>query len=132
MTVPEPSAHGWGWFAAWAIAGAGLCVGFLGALSIGIFVLPVAVVMLVVLLRCRPAANSKAGILSGLGLPLLVVAARSGGWTPWYPWAIAGVLLVAAGLWLQLRRHRSDVGSGAAAADASTSADRSGGRDVRP
>ncbi|HXX88976.1 MAG TPA: hypothetical protein VEI83_01975 [Acidimicrobiales bacterium] len=96
----------WGWFLAWVGVGAGFTLGFLGAASIGLFVLPVAVVLAVVLARTARSAGSEFGVISGLGVPLFWIALRSGGWTPWYPWVIVGGLLVAGGIGLQLRRQR--------------------------
>jgi len=96
----------WGWFIAWMIVGAGFTLGFLGAASIGLVVLPVAIVLAVVFGRRPGSAGSEYGVISGLGTPLFWVALRSSGWTPWYPWVIVGSLLVIGGVGLQLRRRR--------------------------
>jgi hypothetical protein len=83
----------------------------LGALSIGIFVLPVALLATWYLARRDRSARAVSGGLSGIGLPLLYVAAmnREGPgvvcrgqacgqqWSPW-PWLVAGVLFVLLGL----------------------------------
>ena len=103
----------WAWFAAGLVAGAALALGLLGALSIGIFVLPLAVALTVFLAIRHP--EGLIGAISGLGLPLLYVAylnrdgpgtvctTSAGGtscadeWAP-LPWALAGLVLVAAGV----------------------------------
>jgi membrane protease YdiL (CAAX protease family) len=88
----------------------------LGALSIGVFILPVALLATALLLRRRRDLRSATGALSGLGVPLLLVAGlnRSGPGTvcteladgarkceeqmsPW-PWLVAAVLFVLLGV----------------------------------
>ena len=83
----------------------------LGLLSIGVFVLPVALIGTFWLRRRRAPRSSAPGVVSGIGLPMLYVAFvnRQGpGWvcegthcgqqlSPW-PWLIAGVLFVIAGV----------------------------------
>ena len=94
----------WAWFLAGLAAGAGLAVSVLGALTIGIFVLPFAVALTVLLAVRHP--EGLIGAISGLGLPLLFVAylnrdgpgtvctSVAGGssctdeWAP-LPWAVA-------------------------------------------
>jgi hypothetical protein len=130
---------GIGSFLAWTVVGAGLCVGFLTMLTIGIFVVPAALGAGVLVLRSRGGRTaSAAGVLAGIGVVPLYVAylnrqgpgnicttTLTGGaciteWSPW-PWIIAGLLLVAAGigLFLWLRRsassHFPDQGSPKAA-----------------
>ena len=103
----------WAWFLGGLLAGAGLAVGLLGALTIGIFVLPFAVALVVLLAIRHP--EGLIGAISGLGLPLLYVAylnrdgpgticTRSAGgtsctdeWAP-LPWLLAGLILVALGI----------------------------------
>ena len=82
----------------------------LGALSIGIFVLPCALIATFYLARRTPSARYTTGVLSGIGLPLLFVAFtnRNGPGlicagdtcgqqlSPW-PWLLAGVLFVLLG-----------------------------------
>ena len=103
----------WAWFLAGIGAGAGLAVSLLGALTIGIFVLPFAVALPVVLALRHP--EGLIGAISGLGLPLLYVAylnrdgpgtvctSVAGGtscadeWSP-LPWAVAGLVLIAVGI----------------------------------
>jgi hypothetical protein len=92
------------------VVGAALAFGLLGILSIGIFVLPCALLATFYLARRNPSVRFMTGILSGVGVPLLVVAFlnRSGPafvcsrstcdeqLSPW-PWLLAGVLFVLLG-----------------------------------
>lgn len=103
----------WGWFLAWLVVGAGYGVALVGALSIGVFVLPVAVAATVAV-ASRSDGRGLPGLLSGLGFPLLYVGYlnRAGPGTvctavgqgrqcvdegsPW-PWVGAGVALLVVG-----------------------------------
>ena len=67
-------ARRWRWFVAWFLVGALYALAVLGALTIGIFVLPVAVVATVLLARVPTARIGSTGLVSGAGLPLLYVA----------------------------------------------------------
>lgn len=98
------------WFACWVVVGAAFTFGLLGILSIGIFILPCALLATFHLARRNPSARFMTGILSGVGVPLLVVAFlnRNGPalicsqgscdqrLSPW-PWLLAGVLFVLLG-----------------------------------
>jgi hypothetical protein len=114
----------WGSFAAWFAVGAGLSLGILGAMSIGIFVLPVAVAAAVVLAIRHRGGDELIGLVSGLGVPLLYVAylnrsgpgmictANSAGgqsctdeWSPW-PWVVLGAMLLIGGVVVYLARRR--------------------------
>jgi hypothetical protein len=105
------------------VVGAAYGFAVLGALSIGIFILPVAVLGTIYLVRRHRDPRSVTGILSGAGVPLLVVAVLNrsgpglvcteltGGGTrceqqmsPW-PWAIAGVLFLGLGVAAHLLIH---------------------------
>ena len=91
--------------------GAAYAFGLLGALSIGIFVLPCALLATFYLARRNPAARFMTGMLSGLGVPMLILAfqnRRGPGtvcdagvcehhFSPW-PWLIAGLLFVLLGV----------------------------------
>jgi len=107
-------------FLAWVALGAGFVLTALTALSIGVFVLPVAIAALIVLLRWRGSRNVTAvGLLTGAGIvPLYVSYLNRDGpgtvcrgtatgqtciyeWSPW-PWLLAGVALVAVGMGLFL------------------------------
>ncbi|MEV0093446.1 hypothetical protein [Streptomyces sp. NPDC050738] len=108
-------ARAWGFFAGWAAAGAGLMLALLTVLSIGVFVLPVAVALVVVLIRLKDSERGLPGLVSGVGAPLLYVAYlnRSGPgtvcttsgtgqtcteeWSPW-PWLAAAVIVVGVGM----------------------------------
>ncbi len=104
----------WAWFFAWFAVGATYALSILGAATIGIFVLPVAVAATVILAKRPGSRRSLLGLVSGLSLPLFYVAylnrsgpgtvcntLRGGGehcsdqWNPW-PWfAVATVLFLA-------------------------------------
>lgn len=62
------------WFGAWVLTGAALTFSFLTGLSIGIFVLPFAIGLLVLVVRRSPQLPEAAGLVSGIGVILLVVA----------------------------------------------------------
>jgi glucan phosphoethanolaminetransferase (alkaline phosphatase superfamily) len=111
----------WGWFAAWMIVGAGYSFGFLS--FAGLFVLPIALLVTVVLLRARSPIVGIHGLVSGLGLPILYIALinRQGPGeicrttatenycvsqlSPW-PWVITGSILVVIGLCLSVIKRR--------------------------
>ena len=92
--------------------GAAYSFGLLGLLSIGIFVLPCALLATVHLIRRNPAAELMTGILSGIGVPFLVLALNRSGTTavqPW-PWLLSGLffgLLGPATYVLSANRRRS-------------------------
>ena len=110
------------WFGAWALVSAGLITGLLGALTIGIAVLPVSLAAAVLLALARRPVGHLTGLISGLGLPLLYIAygnrhgpgmictsTATGGsctqeYSPW-AWAVPGILLLATGviIFLSLR-----------------------------
>ena len=111
---PALTGLGWAWFAAWLIIGAGYALSLLGAASIGLFVLPLAVLATILLARRRHARRGLPGLISGLGIPLLYLAYLNragpgtnctsitggqdctGEWSPW-PWLAAGVILLVLG-----------------------------------
>ncbi len=124
----EPRGGGgpvWGWFGAWALVGGGAAFALLGALTIGVFILPVVLFAAFLLSRVREARLALLGLVSGLGLPLFYVAwlNRAGPGTvchaihggtqcdqessPW-PWLVVGIILVIAGLGGQQWRVRRD------------------------
>lgn len=108
---PAPWAYGW-----WLLVGGLLGVGIAGILTIGVFVLPVAIV-LAVTGALRPALrnSSAAATLAGLALPVLYIAwlnrgapgrvcettgsstSCSDAWSPW-PFVVVALLLVAASI----------------------------------
>jgi hypothetical protein len=111
------------WFGAWALVSAGLITGLLGALTIGIVVLPVSLAAAVLLALAQRPAGHLTGLITGLGLPLLYVAylnrqgpgmvctsTATGGscvqeYSPW-AWAVPGMLLLATGVIIFLRLRR--------------------------
>ena len=102
-------------FVLWAVVGAGGCLALLGALTIGIFVGPVAALLAFVLLLTTEADRSMVGTVSGMSAPLFYVAwlnrdgpgevcrveehltACADQWSPW-PWLVAGVAFAAVGI----------------------------------
>jgi hypothetical protein len=99
----------WPWFGAWALAGALCSFAILGAASIGLFVLPLALVAFWLLLRRGASGLETLGAVAGAGAPCLLVAAlAAGNETPdARPWLAAGLLLVAIGIgaYASLRRR---------------------------
>ena len=63
-----------GWFLAWFGVGALDALAIVGALTIGIFVLPVGIAATVFLATRRDASDGIGGLICGLGLPVLYVA----------------------------------------------------------
>ena len=99
------------WFACWAVVGAAYAFGLLGALSIGMFVLPCALLATGYLMKRPRWRTGVPGVLAGIGTPLLVLAYLNRGGpglacqgeacrqhlSPW-PWLLAGVLFVLLGV----------------------------------
>lgn len=111
----------WWSFFAWPIVGAGLAFGILGLMTIGIYILPIALIGLFALHKWGGNRKSSAGLISGIGLPLIYIAilnrggsgmvcgsSKDGGswcrqeWSPW-PWLIIGLGLVILGVVMFLR-----------------------------
>ena len=111
-------------------------IGVAGALTIGILVLPFAVVAVVVLATRRGSGDGIGGLVSGLGVPLLLVAVlqpstgpgnvcRIGPdsssctqeWNPW-PWLAVGLVLLAGGVVIFVRSSRPPIASRVPAAEA--------------
>jgi hypothetical protein len=86
---------GCAWFWGWALVGVGLTLGFL---TLGVFAL-VPVLLVAVFLARRGPVNPF-GILSGIGVMLLVVAYIQRGGQSYDPihWLVAGLLFSAAGV----------------------------------
>jgi len=123
VTLPLTDHRPWGWFGAWALVGAAFAVSLVGILTVGIFVLPFAIIGTVLLTRSPSRLRGLPGVIAGLGLPLLYVAylnrggpgevcsAIPGGESctqaldPW-PWLAAGLLLITAGVVVYLVRSR--------------------------
>jgi len=116
--------NGAGTFLAWAATGACLGTGLLTALTIGPFLLVLAVIAAAILIWRRRLGIAAIGAVSGLGLISFYIAYlnRQGPgqvctmtataqsctteWSPW-PWLAAGVVLISAGLALFLALRRS-------------------------
>jgi len=111
------------WFGVWSAIGAAYALALLGAMTIGVFVLPFAVVATLFVRWHRRAHVGLPGLISGAALPLLYVAylnrsgpgtvcsAIPGGqsctdeWSPW-PWLSLGLALLVAGVIVFARRRR--------------------------
>ncbi len=112
-------------FIAWPVVGAALSLSVLGAMTIGIFILPFALLGLLALLKWGGNRKSSVGLISGAGLPFLYVAylnrngpgmvcnpSGNGGqscedeMSPW-PWLLIGAVLVLTGVLLFVRSRRA-------------------------
>jgi hypothetical protein len=124
IATPAARQRRWPWFLAWFVLGAGYALSLLGALTIGVFILPFVLGATVVVVRRPGSRAGGAGLISGLGLPLLYVAylnrdgpgtictrsARGQSCTeelsPW-PWlALAAALIVIGLLAFRIARRR--------------------------
>ncbi|MEO6712577.1 MAG: hypothetical protein ABIM89_04005 [Mycobacteriales bacterium] len=119
-------------FAGWAVVGFLVAAALLSIASIGVYILPVALVALVVVARVLSFGRGTFGAMAGVGAALLVVAVRSsseggapctvpstlapgqltsvtcGGGvnaTPWYVVGAVALVLAAAGVWLTRGRQ---------------------------
>ncbi|WP_329122687.1 hypothetical protein [Streptomyces sp. NBC_01465] len=125
--------RGWGFFAAWAVVGGGCALAVLTLLSIGIFVLPVAALVALLLTRFSGWQRGLPGLVSGLGVPLLYVAYLNRGgpgtvcttsgtgqtctdeWNPWL-WLVGALIPLVVGVVAMVvvrRQERRGVRSGA-------------------
>jgi hypothetical protein len=112
-----------GWFGVWMLLGAAFALGSISV--IGVFLLPAAALLTIVVARTGRSAEGLPGIVSGLGLPLLYVAFlnRAGPdpnychpinhgvectelMNPW-PWFAIGAAFVLGGVVLFAYRHRN-------------------------
>jgi hypothetical protein len=71
---PGSEGRGCRWFWAWSLVGAALCFSFLTGLSIGLLLLPFALLLLWLVLRLSPRWPESIGFLEGVGLVLLLIA----------------------------------------------------------
>jgi hypothetical protein len=110
--------RGWVGFWLWALVGAGVVVAFISFIG-WFFLIPVAAVVVLIQRRSQWKDGSVLlGLVTGAGLPLLLVAALN--WNGWhdrtigdgtpnpYDWGAAGLFLVGAGIAayaLRLRRR---------------------------
>ena len=85
----------WPWFVAWSVAGGLLTFSFLTGLSIGLFVLPLAAVVLVWVARRAPRLTDAVGFVEGIGAVCVLVAFlnRAGEGVDPMPWLLAGLML---------------------------------------
>jgi hypothetical protein len=101
--------RGWSLLGLWALEGAIFALSVLAAASFGLFLVPLAAVLLWWLARNAGAGPEMLGALSGMGGPTLAVAilGREPGGLDWRPWLAAGLVLVAAGIgaYVFARRH---------------------------
>ena len=127
---PAPSqVPNWAWFIAWIFVGITFVFALLGAMTIGVFVLPVAGGLAVFIATRRGSSVGVAGLISGASLPLFYVAylnrdgpgnvCRSfadGGsacteeWSP-LPWLFVGAVLLVGGVAVFVRMNRKRVRS---------------------
>jgi hypothetical protein len=96
------SARGRGiwWFLTWAVAGFGMSFSFVTGFSIGLLILPFALVALVLVARRSPHWAEASGFLTGIGWMLLLIAGIHVGdesLDP-HPWFYAGVSFTLAGV----------------------------------
>lgn len=115
----------WVLFAGWAVTGGAGLLALLSLMTVGVFVLPAALVGAVVLATRRGTERGLPGLLSGLGLPLLLLTylnrqgpgtyctssgtgqtCTEGLYDPWLLLALA-LLALAGGLVLFLRGRRA-------------------------
>lgn len=91
--------RGWLWFGAWGLEGGLVSFSVMSAASIGLFVLPIALLGLVLLARAGAAGPQMFGALTGAALPILVVAGlhQGPGDLDARPWLMVGLVLVVAG-----------------------------------
>jgi len=71
---PGSEGRGCRWFWAWSLVGAALCFSFLTGLSIGLLLLPFALLLLWLVLSRSPRWPESIGFVEGAGLVLLLVA----------------------------------------------------------
>jgi hypothetical protein len=119
----------WVWFVAWIFVGVGFMFALLGAMTIGVFVLPVAGGLAALVATRRGSIVGIPGLISGASLPLFYVAylnrdgpgnvCRSfadGGsacteeWSP-LPWLFVGVVLLLGGVAVFVSVNRKKVRS---------------------
>lgn len=129
-----PAGQGWRWFGAWALAGAFVVFAVLAGFSIGLFLLPLAIVLVVLIAgRARPWPEAL-GTLAGAGVVVLLLGAGHArdyepcpegtvvlppGETEWscggvapLPWLISGTVLVAVALAAYALARRHTLGGG--------------------
>ncbi|HTG47702.1 MAG TPA: hypothetical protein VK646_08620 [Actinomycetota bacterium] len=115
MDASPSERHGFGWFVAWMVVGAGCSLGLLSLLSIGVYVLAVTIAITIFVATRRGSTVGLPGLLSGFSVPLFYVAYLNRGgpgtvctitassqtcteeWSPW-PWLVIGIALLVGGV----------------------------------
>ena len=122
--APVAGARLWAWFGAWLLTGAAWALSLVAILSIGLFVIPLAIVATVLLARRTSWRLGFSGLIAGPGAPLIYVAylnragpgnvctavARGTSCMQEFdplPWLIVGLALATAGVVAFLIRTRS-------------------------
>ncbi len=77
-----PGREAWGGFFGWMVAGALFGFAIAGLASIGLLVLPFAIVVVVIMTRAHAPAGSAFGVLAGMGAMALFLGVLSLGYTP--------------------------------------------------
>src|ERR1035441_7753758 len=72
--APVAGVRLWAWFGAWLLTGAAWALSLVVILSIGLFVIPLAIVATVLLARRTSWRPGLPGLIAGLGAPLFYVA----------------------------------------------------------
>jgi len=125
---PVASRRPWIYFVIWMLVGGSYAMVIVGAFSIGIFFIPIAVIATVFLVRKPSSRRGIPGLFGGLALPLFYVAYlnRAGPgmvctqtqstfgvgqncsqkWNPWL-WLIAGLVLLGVGVGIFIVASRS-------------------------
>lgn len=78
----SPRRQAWGGFFGWLVAGALLGLSIAGAASIGLLILPFAVLVIIIMLVARAPGRSAFGLLAGIGVLALFLGVLSLGYTP--------------------------------------------------
>ncbi|MGH8891651.1 MAG: hypothetical protein ACRDV3_18065 [Acidothermaceae bacterium] len=125
MKTVAPKRPRWSWFLVWVVIGVGFGVGIAGALTIGIFVLPVVLAAAVIAGWRSGSAREVIGLLAGAGAPVFYIGwlNRDGPgmvcrnypdgsgsctqeWSPW-PFAVVALAFVvlAFGIFVRSRRR---------------------------
>jgi hypothetical protein len=111
IAAPDPRAR-WHWFLAWCATGAVFSFSYVTGLSIGLLVLPFAVVLLLLAAWFAPGPGEAVlGFVAGIGLVLLLIGfiQRDGEWVNPAPYLLGGILacMLAVGGYTILREERS-------------------------
>lgn len=103
----------WHWFLAWCITGAVFSFSYVTGLSIGLLILPFAVVLLLLAAWYAPGPGEALfGFITGIGVVLLLIAfiQRDGEWVSPAPFLLGGIsaCMLAVGGYVILREQRLD------------------------